>query len=247
MLNVKTGKVTTINKGDTTITPEKRKFLKYIDLYEERLHIVSTSIEVLYLFIKDKEVNKLLGDNLCPAFFGSYINNALIATVTTLAGIFSNDKYSLNRLINYIKSNHNKIFTNDFYDITDWSDGTTTEKQYIFEKDGYQTAVDCDLLIEENGELIDKIKRFRNGKFAHFDDSDELKNMNLELNDLKKALELFNDVYNKIRVRYDRVHFDFKPVNATDVKELARVVNLYLSNKVEINKFLLEKKYKIRS
>lgn len=236
---IKTGKMNCVNKGDMTDSKERLRFLEFLDRYQEDLYTTATTLEVLDLFMKDREVIKL--DEYFPAFIGSYIRNALTSSVTTIYALFSNDKFSLRKFINYIKSNHDKIFTGDFYDITEWNDGTTTEKHHVFAKRGYEVAEECESLILSNQELIIKIKSFRDEKFAHLGDLSKLKQKKLELQELRLLFDLFSTIYNKIRARYDRAAFNFTPTNSKDVKGVAHIVSVYFENKTEINEILINK------
>ena len=197
MCKIRVGKIDYINKGDLTNTKVRKKFLNFLERYRQDVYNISTTLNVLNLFIQDKKVAQL--GIFFPAFIDSYIINAWLSTVTLIYGLFSYDTYSVNNFIKFIKANYEEIFTAEFYEITHWNDGTITEQPYHFQQTGYEVAIECENLILNNKELIQKVKTFRNKRFAHFGDYTELNDKTLEISELNKLLELFSTIYNKIR------------------------------------------------
>lgn len=243
MDKVRITKMETINKGDLTLNDEKKKFLHFSDIYRGKIRTVSTSIEILELIGKNEDVYNLY--KYYPGFMNTFMENAWHASVTILSSIFShssNEENSIFKFLNYIKSNHNKIFTGEFCTVIKYSDGRIEEKPFKINGTACEDAKECETLITENEDIIKIIDAFRDEEFAHLGNGKKIIDLELKIEDLRKVLNLFSVIYNKFRNRYDLTSFVFSPTNSTDITSLAYLVSVYHKNETKINELIYHNK-----
>lgn len=237
------GKITSLNKDSTPMNEYKEEFEKTIEIYVNTGILVSISIDTLQLFIENEKVQKIV--HYSPAFSNFLIDSIWRSSIICLHSYFSNDDRSFKKLFNYIKANKNKIFTGKFIDVIDYGDEIVERK--IDKQTIHEMVEDCEKMISDKQELIDKLDAFRHNLYAHFskDKKGLLNDKEITIQDLKTALNLAEQITNKLNVRYNRVHRSFKPINSTDVNNLGHILEMYDENKDEIIKMHRKKKYNL--
>lgn len=155
------------------------------------------------------------------------------------------DIRSLNNFFNYIKANHNKIFTGDFYEKVNWGDEIEETKVDFGKKSIIDEVKECEQMIEERKELIDKIGEFRHNYYAHFGNIKKGKENFIYLKELEEALNLIERIIQKFQIRYDRVVKSFRLMNVSDVSNIGHILELYENNKEELIKLDEKKRYGI--
>jgi hypothetical protein len=239
----RSGKIEHINKDKSPMNKEKEKFLEFMDLYQNIGRNVKTSLETLKLFNDNDKVKKIC--KYAPAFTTAIVSNIWKSSVVSIHAFFSwGDKRSLNRFLNYIEANHNKIFTGEFYERVDWGDEIEDTKFDFDKKTVIDEVKESRQIIEDNKILIIKIKKFRHTYYAHFGEPDEEDKVKyIYLKELEEALNLIEKIVRKFQVRYDRVVKSFRLMNVGDVKQIGHILELYENNKAELIKADRERRY----
>ena len=89
-------------------------------------------------------------------------------------------------------------------------------------------------LMNDNVDLINRIKVNRNKAFAHFDESvlvTAKRQLTFSLKDLKDLFNLAENVVNKMNCFYDRKTLSFKPINVSDINQTIDIVDGFVNNK----------------
>lgn len=235
--NIKTNR---IDKAETN--KEKQKFERFQNLYRNILVNVAVSIKTLEELTEQIDGNVIFS-NYCPAFTTAVLKNFWAQSVIKLNECFKGD-HSFDKFINYIKANWNKIYTGKWEEITDWNDNTTEREEISFGRtEIFKRIEEVEQILdeEENKQIIEKIKDFRDKAFAHTDD-DSPKNV-IHLTELRKAFSFAENIFNKLQVMYDRCHTCLEPSNSDDVKNIIHIVDLYNKYKTQIREIDFRERY----
>lgn len=240
-MNRRIGEVKTerIDKNESTL--EKRKFEKFSNLYRNLLTNASISIKSIEVLteIKTEKENKVFF-SYCPAFINAVFNNFWSQIVLNLNEIFRG-KFCVRKFIDYTKANWNKIFTGKWKETISWSDGSIDEEIIVFNYDKIEKSLRIvENLLEDNNEIIEKIKTFRDKAIAHIDENYTAEK--LAIKELRQMFTIAEQIFNIITSMYDNVHKCLEPSNADDVYNLISCVNVYDEYKDEIRK-LRDKKF----
>ena len=233
------------NLDITPMNKEKEKYNKFVNLYKQKCFYLFISLETLKE-LRNNEKSQALG-KISPAFLSMTIKNIWVSSVVTLSAFFSNDTMSINKYFNYIKANHDKIFTGKFQDRVVNGLGVGKDEIMVvkFDKTILEVVAECEAILEENKANIDKIITLRDKIFAHFDKDTEnyeelLKDININL--LLKLVQIIETITNNINLQYDRIYTCFSPTNSNDIKSTLSALNFYSIYRKEI--FELRKKTK---
>ena len=89
-------------------------------------------------------------------------------------------------------------------------------------------------LMNDNADLINRIKVNRNKAFAHFDESVLVtgkRQLTFSLKDLKDLFNLAENVVNKMKCFYDRKTLSFEPINVSDINQIISIADGFVINK----------------
>lgn len=176
---MKHGKISSENRDRTPFNMEKKEFEECINLYSNIGSNVSISIDTLRFFNNNDSV-QLVG-KYAPAFTSFLIDSIWRSSIVSLNAFFSNDERGFKKLFDYIKANHNKIFTGKFYDIIDYGDEKKEVKIDFNIKTIFELIKECQDKISDHETLLKKLNAFRDNSYAHFS-----KDKNGSLNDIDK-------------------------------------------------------------
>lgn len=222
------------NRDKSPYNEKKRKFEKFCEFFVNRGVCIATSIETLKILEEDDLLNKT-----APAFLQSVRYNFWAQAVVQLYAFYDKgNDYSFYKFFDYIKANWNLIFTGDFYDHI-FSNGEEIVVPVHEDKKAILVLVsECVSLIDQNNEKISILKDYRNKVFAHYGNDKDVRALKaISIGDLKKTLDLTEEIYNKIRCFYDRRHERFSAINLDDIKNIRYCVNKYFEYKSEILEF----------
>lgn len=221
---------------------QKKRFLYFRDYYINKGKNIATTIAVLDYLTTHREYYDNIS-TISPAFMSAVINNFWAQAVIDLyAFYYTKNDLSFNAFFDYITSNWNLIFTGDFYEYVDYGDETTTEHIKYSKTDIFDAIKNCQNLIEENKDKIDRLKVFRDNVFAHFGDLSKQKDaVQISIELLQGLLALTEQIINKIEVFYDRTATSLNAINATDISQTCYAISKFKEYRDEIHTFDLQK------
>lgn len=221
---------------------QKKRFLYFRDYYINKGKNIATTIAVLDYLTTHREYYDNIS-TISPAFMSAVINNFWAQAVIDLyAFYYTKNDLSFNAFFRYITSNWNLIFTGDFYEYVDYGDETTTEHIKYSKTDIFDAIKNCQNLIEENKDKIDRLKVFRDNVFAHFGDLSKQKDaVQISIELLQGLLALTEQIINKIEVFYDRTATSLNAINATDISQTCYAISKFKEYRDEIHTFDLQK------
>lgn len=227
---VENRKIKYINKDKTLMNEEKEKFLKYLNLYRKAGNFISIALNTIDQLASKK--TKL--GQFAPAFVNCVYYSFWSTSVILLNCFYSRgDDLSIFSFMEYIRNNYNRIFTGKFYDIYIHSDRRETKKIKFGKKEIFERLNQCENIIKENNKLLEKLDTFRNEMFAHFSEGkkNKLKNQQLNIKELQKLLSLTEEIFNNLKIPYDRAFESLKPLNSKDVLVIEHILELYEENR----------------
>ena len=221
---------------------QKKRFLYFRDYYINKGKNIATTIAVLDYLTTHREYYDNIS-TISPAFMSAVINNFWAQAVIDLyAFYYTKNDLSFNAFFCYITSNWNLIFTGGFYEYVDYGDETTTEHIKYSKTDIFDAIKNCQNLIEENKDKIDRLKVFRDNVFAHFGDLSKQKDaVQISIELLQGLLALTEQIINKIEVFYDRTATSLNAINATDISQTCYAISKFKEYRDEIRTFDLQK------
>lgn len=230
------------NKDTKPMNEQKKRFLYFRDYYINKGKNIATTIAVLDYLTTHREYYDNIS-TISPAFMSAVINNFWAQAVIDLyAFYYTKNDLSFNAFFDYITSNWNLIFTGDFYEYVDYGDETTTEHIKYSKTDIFDAIKNCQNLIEENKDKIDRLKVFRDNVFAHFGDLSKQKDaVQISIELLQGLLALTEQIINKIEVFYDRTATSLNAINATDISQTCYAISKFKEYRDEIHTFDLQK------
>ena len=230
------------NKDTKPMNEQKKRFLYFRDYYINKGKNIATTIAVLDYLTTHREYYDNIS-TISPAFMSAVINNFWAQAVIDLyAFYYTKNDLSFNAFFRYITSNWNLIFTGDFYEYVDYGDETTTEHIEYSKTDIFDAIKNCQNLIEENKDKIDRLKVFRDNVFAHFGDLSKQKDaVQISIELLQGLLALTEQIINKIEVFYDRTATSLNAINATDISQTCYAISKFKEYRDEIHTFDLQK------
>ena len=240
---VEIGKIEYINEDKTPMNEEKEKFLKYLNLYRNAGNFISIALNTIDQLTSKK--TKLA--QFAPAFVNCVHYSFWSTSVILLNCFYSRgDDLSIFSFMEYIRNNYNKIFTGKFYDIYIHSDRKETKKIKFGKKEIFERLNQCENIIKENNELLEKLDTFRNEMFAHFseDKKNKLENQYLNIKELQELLSLTEKIINNLKIPYDRTFESFEPINSKDILGIEHILELYEENRELIKSEHIKKIFK---
>lgn len=242
IFNARSGSVKTNRLDDAELNKEKQKFEKFQNFYRNVLMNVSVSIKTLEELTEQTD-DVFTFKKYCPAFHNSVIHNFWAQSVIELNECFKG-KYSFNKALDFIKANWNKIYTGKWEEVTNWDDNTVEREEIVFDRDKiFQQIKEVEQILdlEENKQIINKIKEFRDKSFAHIDE--DFPKTSIYLADLRKAFVFAEKVFNILFSMYDNIHRFLEPTNSDDVSNLINVVETYDKHQEQIIELDVNEKY----
>ncbi len=201
----------------------RKKFEKYIKRYTEKASLINTNLAVLQELFDPKS------DNLFKVsinFFNATMYNTFANSVVMICSFFAkSDEACLNKFLEFCDQNK-ELFKQDFFN------GEA-------DMDFLERLEESKKLIEESEKIIKKLKDNRDNLYAHFSKKGFFNNEKVQVvftTELIALMEIVDKVINNMYVMFDGVMIRFEVINAKDVNNLSRCINLYIKHKHEIIK-----------
>ena len=199
------GYINYLNKDITPINNKKERFLEFRNFFIEKGKNIAVTLEVLdYLTTKEEDYQNIA--TISPAFINAVIHNFWAQAIIELDGFYYQyNDFSFFNFFNYVKSNWNQIFTGKFYEEIYRANGKEIKRVKFSQKQIFDTITECELIIENQKNKLDKVRFFRDKMFAHFGEvkSNE-QDKTISIEELKEVFLITQEVLQKIEVFYDR-------------------------------------------
>ncbi|MFB4168255.1 hypothetical protein [Virgibacillus sp. JSM 102003] len=189
-------------------------------LLEELYQLNSFYLLNKYLKQKSNQEDNLNAMNKAPAFFNLTIHSFQYSSIMGLAKIFepaSRDSKSINNFLNFVESNHKKIFLND----------STTKKKL-----GRTLNIDESTIIKHKEKLcevepiVKNLLSWRDKSFAHndkryFKDREALgRDFPITYKEIENLIQLAAEILNTYQVGYNGNSTHIIPSNTYDVDKV---------------------------
>lgn len=215
------------NDGPSLPNKEKEEFQSFLDFYIKSSYNISVLIKTLSFLIERPNDSNVLAAH-SPAFIKVVKKSFGEQVILQLNLLYDKrEKYSFGQFFDYVKANHNRIFTGIFYNHITWEDGTEEDDEKItFRwKDVKEAIEESQLLIEHNATTIKKLSALRDKRYAHYDG--EIIADRISLADVCSLFQITEQIINKFTYMYERERYALTPVNANDIENLFNIVTVY--------------------
>ncbi len=220
---------TTIVDNGNPQCEQRKHFDAYIKSFWEKGCVIATNIRTYEILINEKADNLF---RISPCFFNAAIYNTFALSTIWLTSFFSkSDSASLWKFLDYCERNQKHIFTMDCYVETV---NVPNSKVKVDMGDFATRLQEAKQLMNDNADLINRIKVNRNKAFAHFDESVLVtgkRQLTFSLKDLKDLFNLAENVVNKMKCFYDRKTLSFEPINVSDINQIISIADGFVNNK----------------
>ena len=223
------------NKDNTPMNDAKKRFLEFRKFFIEKGKNIAVTLEVLdYLTTKEEDYQNIA--TISPAFINAVIYNFWAQAIIELDGFYYQyNDFSFVNFFNYVKSNWNNIFTGQFYEEIYRENGKETKRVKFTRKQIFDTIAECELIIENQKDKLEKVRFFRDKIFAHFGEvKSSEQDKTISIDELKEVFLITQGILQKLEVFYDRTCTSLKPMNAGDIYQTCWAIKMYKEFRTEI-------------
>ena len=222
------GTIHKMNDDLTNANAEKEKFKKYLEYYMKNTARIAVLKETLCIFVeKPDEYTKIA--QYSPHFFNA-VMESFSAQIILLLNCFydQREKYSFKNFFNYVRANHNKIFTGVFFDRVIWDDGSREDYNRItFDwKDVEKAIEESEKSIMENSSTIDKLAILRDKRFAHYDPNFSIIDK-IDFCDIQTLFQITENIVNRFIYMFKNEKYLLSPSDADDIKNMVQIIKFY--------------------
>lgn len=216
---------------------QKTAFEKHLNFYLDKIrncNILFSTLEEM----KQNYQNYISAYKCAPAFWNSTQYSTQMCLTTDIISFLSNDKDSLLKYFNQIKTNKNQIFTKKWIRISKNPLDNNEEEQNITKHNDIDYSLTlCENLLTTTLKQITNLKKARNKIFCHFEKTffDEdicnqqfLNNINTKL--LTTIIENIGKILIILHEMYYNEQTSIKYENQNDVKTIFEILKLYDEN-----------------